>query len=291
MFKQISGAFLILSVAACSSAPPPKPEATAPAEILTPEQVKSYVSAADASREDGRFSEAIELYQQVLMADKKSTAAQYGVAECLLGMGDPTKALTMFTALTKEPSLHAVALQGEGLAHLALKQRDKAAKELHDAIAADAKLWRSYNGLGMISDAEHEFDAAAQSYHAALVLNPDSALLHNNLGYSHLMAGKPDEALAEFSHALALDPSSETVRNNYRLTLAAKGDYSGAIRGVSDDRLPMVLNNVGYVAMQRGDLSVAEAYLTRAMEKSPSYDTIASENLEQLKAKKGSAEQ
>jgi Flp pilus assembly protein TadD len=51
--------------------------------------------------------------------------------------------------------------------------------------------------------------------------------------------------------------------------------------------LPNLLNNVGYIAMQRGDLATAEGYFARAMESSPSYDAVAAQNIEQLKAKKG----
>jgi Flp pilus assembly protein TadD len=102
-----------------------------------------------------------------------------------------------------------------------------------------------------------------------------------------LLAGKFDEAMKELHKAIALDPDSETVQNNVRLALAAKGNYAEAIRGVTKDRLPVVLNNVGLVAMQRGDLAVAEGYFTRAMESSPSFNTITSQNIEQLKSKKG----
>ena len=286
MFRQVIGAFLVLSVAGCSGSSAEKPQVQAPASTLNAAQIDSYFSAADASRQDGRFSEAIQIYQQILIADPQSSAAQLGVAECLLGTGKVNDALTAFSALTQNSSVNALALQGKGLAHLALKQRAQAAQALHDAVAADPKLWRSYNALGMIADARHDFDSAAQSYNAAISINPESPLLHNNLGYSRLMEGKPDEALTEFSQALALDPTSETIQNNYRLALAAKGDYADAIRGVGSEKLPNVLNNVGYIAMQRGDLSAAEGYLTLAMQKSPSFNTIASQNLEQLKAKK-----
>jgi Flp pilus assembly protein TadD len=287
MFRQVFGAFLVLSVAACGGSPTEKPQVQAPAPTLTAAQIDSYLSAADASRQDGRFTESIQIYQQVLIADPQSVAAQLGVAECLLGTGQADDALKAFSALTQNSSVSVLALQGKGLALLALKRREQAAQALHDAVAADPKLWRSYNALGLIADAKHEFDSAGRSYDAAISINPSSALLHNNFGYSRLMAGKPDEALMEFQKALALDPSSETVENNFRLALAAKGDYADAIRGTSADKLPIVLNNVGYIAMQRGDLSAAEGYLTRAMEKSPSFNTIASQNIEQLKAKKG----
>jgi Flp pilus assembly protein TadD len=139
----------------------------------------------------------------------------------------------------------------------------------------------------LLADQKHDAHEAEDAYAHALAINPDSAALHNNLGYSRLLAGKFDEAMKELHKAIALDPDSETVQNNVRLALAAKGNYAEAIRGVTKDRLPVVLNNVGLVAMQRGDLAVAEGYFTRAMESSPSFNTITSQNIEQLKSKKG----
>jgi Flp pilus assembly protein TadD len=286
MLKQVFCAVLVLSVAACSGTLE-KPQAKAPTPVMTTAEIESNLSAADASRQDGRFSEAIQIYQQVLVADPKSTPTEIGIAECLLGVGKPDEALTAFSALAQNSLVKAVALQGKGLAHLALKQREKAAQALHEATALDPKLWRAYNALGIIADAKHEFDSAAQSYNAAIAISPDSTVLHNNLGYSRLMAGKPEEALIEFGKALALDPTSEMLQNNYRLALATKGDYADAVRGVSSDKLPTMLNNVGYIAMQRGDLAAAEGYFARAMENSPSYDAVAAQNIEQLKAKKG----
>ena len=43
------------------------------------------------------------------------------------------------------------------------------------------------------------------------------------------------------------------------------------------------MNNVGYVAMLREDYGRARAYLTRAMEVSPSFYDVAWKNLESLK--------
>ncbi len=101
-----------------------------------------------------------------------------------------------------------------------------------------------------------------------------------------MLAGNPDEAIGEFRKALGVDPDSETIQNNYRLALAAKGNYADATRMIPHEKQAAVLNNVGFIAMQRGDLVVAEGYFARAMEQSPSFNTIAAQNIEQLKAKK-----
>jgi Flp pilus assembly protein TadD len=53
--------------------------------------------------------------------------------------------------------------------------------------------------------------------------------------------------------------------------------------GVAENDLPRVLNNIGYIALMRGDLDNAEAYLQRAMELDPAYNVTASRNLAYLR--------
>jgi Flp pilus assembly protein TadD len=279
ILRYLGCGLLMFGVAACAGNSE-KPQTSASSATVAP--AWSLLAAADASRDDGRFSDALEIYQQVLVADPKSSGAQFGVAECLLGLGKAEDARIMFEALAQDKSLHAVALQGKGLAHLALGQHEPAAKALRAATEADPSLWRAWNGLGLLADLKHEPHEAEDAYGTALAINPDSAALHNNLGYSHLLAGHADAAITEFRKANGLDPKSETVQNNYRLALAAKGNYAEAMRGVSKAMLPTTLNNVGVVAMQRGDLATAEGYFARAMESSPSFATVTSKNIEQL---------
>ena len=289
MIRKLGALMLLVSVAACAGMPSASNDngrnggnglvANANGSV----KAASILQAAEATRDEGRFAEAMQIYQEVLVADPTSIAAQYGVAECLLGLGKPSEARAMFEALGKHGDYKGVAMQGRGLAFLAANQREPAAKALRAATEIDPKLWRAWNGLGLLADlkrAPHEAEAA---YAHALAVNPNSAALYNNLGYSRLLAGKPDDAIAEFRKALALDPQSETVRNNYRLAIAAKGNYNEALRGVPREQLATVLNNVGYVAMRRGDVQVAEGYFARAMETSSSFNAVASKNLEQLK--------
>jgi Flp pilus assembly protein TadD len=157
------------------------------------------------------------------------------------------------------------------------------------AVEANPKLWRAYNALGFIADQKRRFDEAADFYAQALAAKPDSAMLLNNRGYSLLTAGHADVAIGDFRKALALDPQSETVQNNLRLAMAEKGDYAEATRGVVRDTQSVVLNNVGVVAMRRGDLTTAEAMLARAMVGNPNYDAVTARNLDTLAALKATA--
>ena len=82
---------------------------------------------------------------------------------------------------------------------------------------------------------------------------------------------------------MRLDPDFATARENLRLSLAWQGDYGRALSGVSPVGHAEALNNVGYIALLRGDYADAEAYLLRAMEIDPQYNEIASHNLSYLR--------
>jgi Flp pilus assembly protein TadD len=240
------------------------------------------LAAADATRADGRFGEALQIYQQQLVADQNSAAGQYGMAESLLGLARAGEAKPLFLALAKQGAFHARALQGMGIADLALRKYEEAGKSLREAVNVDATLWRAYNALGLMADMKRQRDEAASLYDTALEINPDSAVVLNNRGYSRLGAGKTDLALADFRQALALDPGSETIQNNLRIAIAAQGNYQEATRSLAQGQQAVVLNNVGFIAMQRGDLTAAEAFLARAMAAGSRYEAVTAKNLQQV---------
>jgi Flp pilus assembly protein TadD len=285
ILRKFGAIFLIASLTACAATP----KQSVPVATTKPVDVTAIMTAADAARENGRFDEAIQIYQQVLVTDAKSTRAQYGLAECLLGTGNANDAKSIFELLVNDDQYRPLALQGVGLAELGAKQYEKATTALNDALAADQKLWRAYNGLATIADNKRHPDEAADLFGKAIALNPDSVVLLNNRGYSRLGANKPDEAIADFRKALVLDPISETVQNNLRLAYASKGNYAEATSGVSKEQQSMIFNNVGVIAMQRGDLAAAEGFFARAMESSPSYNTVAAKNIERLNSLKSEA--
>lgn len=283
MMRRIGAALLMLTVAACGGAPPPA--AKAPSATLSQSQIEAMLAAADATRERGGYGEASEIYQEILLSDPIHAPARYGLAECLLATGKMDGANPIYDGLVGNADYHARALQGKGLALLALNQRELAEKSLTEATQADPSLWRSWNALGAVADVERQPDKASTFYARALELRPNSAMILNNLGYSKLVSHDPEGAISEFKKAIALDPESETIQNNLRLAYAAKGNYAEALRAVPRERMPAVLNNIGFMAMQRGDYAAAEGYLTRAMENSASYNGVSAKNLDELKAR------
>src|SRR5580698_426553 len=57
------------------------------------------LSAADATREAGRYAEALQIYQRVLVDKPSLAGARYGAAECELALGQPDNAAALFAGL------------------------------------------------------------------------------------------------------------------------------------------------------------------------------------------------
>jgi Flp pilus assembly protein TadD len=229
-----------------------------------------------------RYRHARSWYQKVLQAEPHNERAKLGLAETWLGDGQRQNAMTLFEELVPSPAVGAEALQGKGIALLADGEGEAAGVALRAAVARDARLWRAWNALGLLFDGKQDWAAAADAYAKAAAAAPGSAVPHNNWGVSLMTQKRYAEAAEQFARAIALAPDSEATKTNLRLALAFQGRYAEAMAGVQQEDVPTLLNNIGYVAMLRGEKDRAKAYFLRSMELSPNYNQRAARNLQTL---------
>jgi Flp pilus assembly protein TadD len=268
-----------LLLTACATATPEPPVQPA----ASPEAVQTALTQADAALSKGDLAMARKGYRRVLAVAPGTSAAQLGLGEIELVAGDPRQALDHFnTAATADPTLRPGALQGQGLTLIKLGRPEAALPALKEAVTLDPGLWRAWNALGALEDARHDWAAADEAYRNALAIKPDSAIVLNNVGVSKLMRRDYAGAEQNFAKVLAMDPDLDEARDNLRLAQAWQGRYEVAIQGASDKALPQRLNDVGYVAMLRGDLAMAESLFIRAIAASPTYHAVAYKNLEEV---------
>jgi Flp pilus assembly protein TadD len=100
---------------------------------------------------------------------------------------------------------------------------------------------------------------------------------------SLLLQRRYREATDMFQKALAADPGLGIARANLRIALAWQGRYDEALIGAASAERANALNNVGYIAMLRGDYQAAQKYLAQALTGSPTYQEQAARNLDMLK--------
>lgn len=268
-----------LLLTGCATAKP-QSEAAPP---VSAEVVQTALDHADRALSKGDFNTARKGYRKILAIAPGTAAAQLGLGEVELAAGDPRQALENFSRVAElDQGLRPGALQGQGLAQIRLGRPDAAMPLLKEAVTMDPGLWRAWNALGSLEDAHRNWAAADEAYARALALKPDAAFVLNNMGMSQLI--RRDYAVAErtFVKALAMDPDLKEAAANLRLAQAWQGRYEEALRGGSEAGAAQRLNDVGYVAMLRGDLAIAEALFLRAISASPTYHAVAHKNLEEV---------
>ncbi len=237
----------------------------------------------DRSIQAGKYDEAKSILEQIMVTDPKHERISLLLAELQLAMGARKSAARKFSELTGTPELAARAHQGMGIAYLLEGERDRAFEALTKSVEIDPTNWRAWNGLGFYHDSLGQWDQANRSYTKALSLNADSAIVFSNRGYSRILSGDVDAAMPDLIKAVELDPRLEVARINLRIALAWKGRYREALLGVDERELGTVFNNVGFVALMRGDRGSAETYFHEAMKSDATFNETAWRNLDYLK--------
>jgi tetratricopeptide (TPR) repeat protein len=145
---------------------------------------------------EGKLTEAIDLFHQVLQ-----TNPEYGLGHYNLGC----------------------ALQSQG-------RIEEAMEQYKQAIQLEPDLARPRYNLGCILDAQGKFAEAIKQYQDALRLEPYASEVRNNLGVALASLGKLDEAVAQFQKAIELRPDFAEAHFNQGHALATHGNFVEAVQ-------------------------------------------------------------
>jgi len=241
------------------------------------------IELVETALAEERLKDAERLLDRIMLTDPSNLQARLLRGELILAKGNANGAMAVFSGLQDLPEVSVRAKQGLGICLLLTGAPEQAVENLEAALDADPTLWRAWNALGSYHDSQEQWAEAIEAYDLALAEQPNNAMILNNRGFSYFMQGRQSEARSDIERALRLEPDLRPAQVNLRLIHAWDGHYVRAMAGVTEKELPRVLNNIGYVAMMRGDLENAEAYLTRAMEADPTFNETAWENLARLR--------
>lgn len=262
------------------SAPPPQ------AEPGLGEPVGLAVARGDALLGSRQFEAALAKFNSALAREPDNSQAKLGQAEAQLGLHQLVDALAGFESIMETAPLQARALQGRGITLILMGRENLGQPLLLQAVGQDPGLWRAWNAIGRNHSLKGNAEKALASYDRALIANTKAAPVYNNRGMALIMAMRYSEAENSFRHALTLNPALDAAKMNLRLALAWQARYEEAVADLKRGDAPRILNNIGFVAMERGDYISAKTFFTKAMELSPSYYPVAAKNLEYLEERK-----
>jgi Flp pilus assembly protein TadD len=284
--RAVTLAILAACVLASCATTTDETAAAVPAAAPHPKAMAQFIEDGDAALKAGDYEAARSLFGRVAAFRPEDSRARLGLAEVHLATGNLEQADAGFEALTEEAAVRPQALQGKGITLLRMNRGDEAFEFLSPAVDEDRSLWRAWNALGHVYDMRRDWPKAEGAYQAALAANPRSEAVYNNMGMSLLMQGRHHEAAAAFAEALNIRRDLVEAEMNLRIALALQGRYTEAKAGVSEQRLSEVLNNLGYIAILRGDYDRATAFLSQAMETSPRFNETAWRNIQYLETLK-----
>lgn len=196
-------------------------------------------------------------------------------------------ALALSLALRIKPD-HAESLLELGLVELRMRRHERAREHLERVIESDLEAWRAFNGLAVLADLNRDFDTAEQHYEKSLQLNPVSPVLWNNRGYSRYLAGDWQSAQNYIRRALDIDPGYEKAWRNLGLIYVRRGVYDEALEAF--ERVmekPNAYEHMGTLTMMEGKYDVAEHFLDRAIDTSPTYYEAAYDKADKLEKLRG----
>jgi len=244
------------------------------------------IAKGEALLNSRQYENAQVKFNSVLAKDPENDQAKLGLAEAQLGLRQLMDALAGFESVMESDKLRPRALQGRGITLSLMGRNELGLPLLRQAVEQNPGLWRAWNVMGRTHALDGDAEMALASYDRALIANNQAAPVYNNRGMTLIMAMRYGEAEGSFRQALVLDPELKIARMNLRLALAWQGQYDEAVANLKRGEAPRVLNNIGFVAMEKGDFATAKLFFTKAMEISPAYYPVAGENLEYLEKRR-----
>lgn len=232
----------------------------------------------------GNFSDAVAANRELLRREPGNRDALIGLGDAWLALGNAERALGAFDELLKAAPEDVDALEGRSLALLGMGRHEDAAQGFAAVESRAPGRWRTQNGLGLLADLRADYAAAGEFYRRGISANPGEASVWNNHGWSRVMARDYVEAERVLVQALARKPGSPRINANLAVAIAWQGDYQRALmaaRRTAEEHV--AYNDVGYIAMLRGDLQLAASYFQKAIDLSPVWFERAAANLERVR--------
>jgi Flp pilus assembly protein TadD len=143
---------------------------------------------------------------------------------------------------------------------------------------------RRYLIDAMVADQAQDWAASDAAYGRAEKLSAQPAPVLNNWGVSQMSRGDLAAAAAVFDRALSYDSTLFSAKNNLAIARSLQGIYQLPLVPMTDEEKAVLLNNMGIVAMRRGDEQVARGLFAGAVEAHPQHYAGAASKLAALEA-------
>lgn len=220
----------------------------------------------------GRLTEALDLYQQVLVVEPKHCGSLHHLGLIAIKIGRPEVAVDMIGQAISLNETNATLHHDISFALIALDRHAEAVRHAQRAIALKPDYTNAHFLLGDALLKLRKLDAAIAAYRQGLALDPAHAEAHNNLAEALLAQGHLNDAAQSFKEALRLKPDLVTAYNNLATICFLAGDAPHALnvimQGLQIEETPLLKSMfVNYLrhAASIPDGDALRQYVVRAM--------------------------
>jgi Flp pilus assembly protein TadD len=141
---------------------------------------------------------------------------------------------------------------------------------------------RRYLIDAMVADQDKDWPTADAAYARAEKLSTRPAAILNNWGVSQMSRGDLTGATATFKRAVSFDSRLFGAKNNLAIVRGLQGEFSLPLVPLTDEERAILLNNLGIIAMRKGDEQVARGLFAAAIEAHPQHYASAADKLAAL---------
>lgn len=239
------------------------------------------------------------------------------INDLLLTAGDPNESVAYFeAALAQEPQR---ADFRRGLAKslsrakrypeagriyqemIALGQEKPADKLDYAMVAAHLQKWdevqrqlgsipqglntpRRFMVEALLEDHRQNWPAADAAYARAESLTTNPAAVLNNWGVSLMSRGDLARAEVTFERALTYNSRLFNAKNNLAISRGLQGNFQLPVVPMTEKEKAIILNNLGLIALRRGEENIAKGLFAAAVEVHPQHYGAAADRLAALES-------
>ena len=255
------------------------------------------------------------------LADKdplaKSIIEEGKLTDLLLTAGSPEEAINFFERALKEEPERADYRRGLAISLarakrypesvrvyqelIALNQAEPADRLEYAVVSARLEKWdevRSVLGAlpegfntsrrhmvdAMLADHEQNWSEADAAYGRAERLANNPAGILNNWGVSKMSRGEFKAAEGMFEKSLSFNSRLFNAKNNLAISRGLQGNYQLPVIPMTETEKAIILNNLGIIAMRRGETKIAKGLFVAAVETHPQHYEAAAGRLMALEA-------
>lgn len=143
---------------------------------------------------------------------------------------------------------------------------------------------RRYLIDAMVADQRSDWATADAAYARAEKLSARPAAVLNNWGVSQMGRGDLAAAAKTFERAVSYDSTLFNAKNNLAIVRGLQGDFTLPVVPLTDGERAILLNNLGIIAMRKGEEGVAKGLFAAAVQSSPQHYQGAADRLAALEA-------